>query len=115
MPRDGSYLPQETQTDRDLAVLRAAREEIARPGGWCKGEYHNIWGGHCAVGAIEVALGMRSLKAAKEIATRLLVPALPYSSTTVAGFNDWSFRLKEDVLALYDRAIARVEKQRDGP
>jgi hypothetical protein len=114
MPRDGTYLPPETQTDRDLAVLRAAREGIARPGGWCQGEMDKD-DAHCAVGwLIHVSTDSLSQRAVDELIERTIHPAIPLSFRRTQGgamtYND-TRRNQSTIVRWFDRAIARLESK----
>jgi hypothetical protein len=99
-------------------VLIQAREKIARPGGWTRGcSARDIAGrsvlttdpdarSWCAVGAIMGAArenGSDWQDAFNQI-HRLAVTDNP--SLTVTGWNDRSGRTQDEVVALFDRAIA---------
>lgn len=107
MPLDATgYL--NPRTDRDLAVLRTAREGIARPGGWCQGAYTQ-GSAHCAVGWLAEALGQhRVYQTTKFFAHRVFKPLLPTSCDDLIDYNDTSNEQFE-IVYMFDRAIARLE------
>jgi hypothetical protein len=79
--------------------LLAGRERIVR-GGLCRGAMVSEDGKRfCALGAIQ-APTLNSPEA------RLLFKALPPGWGAVTQYSDWPKTTKEDILALYDRAIA---------
>lgn len=97
---------------RDLIVLEKARERIAR--GWCQQVRHNTEGAVCIVGALQDAAGIpegtnRDIYAA----TAPWTDPLGFSSE---GFdfpdtwNDALGRTQAEVLARFDAAIAKLEK-----
>jgi hypothetical protein len=86
MPFDGTHLSPVTQ------ALIAGRRRIEE--GWCQGVMRT-WGAVCAVGAIS-----RNPKAL-EVLQRAIG-----EGCYIPKWNDMPGRSKEDVLDLYDRAIA---------
>ncbi len=100
---------------RALDVLRRAREGLASRGGWCKDEYDGVGGyAHCAVGWVREAA--RSDCIGDRIAGQYLVPELPNGRASwaddhsaILAFNDSLRTRKADVVALFDRAIAKLE------
>ncbi len=103
-------------------ILKEARELIARPHGWVKGQsktgVHTKKGlvtAYCATGAlrevgavIEHGVVRRYLPGHQK-ARRLLREELPMGIYNVESFNDESYTRKKDVLALYDRAIEKSQ------
>lgn len=99
-------------------ILRTARDLIATPGTWTKGELARDEDGcpvfpwsddavcFCAVGAIKRATG-RFQYLAEDEAIRALTEAIPH--VFVPDFNDASAH--SDVLAAFDRAIASEESK----
>jgi hypothetical protein len=112
MPFDNTNY--ETQIDRDLRILRAAREGISKPGGWCK-RVATEGLAHCIIGWVDISGGLGCVET-NRLANRVLVPALPlrYRQTgfNIVEFNDGYNRKQADVVALFDRAIARLEHER---
>lgn len=101
---------------RVLAVLKRARAMIVR--GWCQGTYACDADGvrvqpnsdmacrWCAAGAVRATAGGDACLA--EATMSLLAICLPRGRASVTGFND-SQDTKRPVLALFDRAIKRLE------
>lgn len=95
-------------TADDLATLCEVRRLLARPYGWCKGEYSrpeprcDDGYAYCLSGAIWAG-GSESRWQAVYDRLRVELP-LPV-------FNDAPSTRKRDVLALVDRAIAACEKE----
>lgn len=94
-----------------LARLRKARALVARPYGWCKRQSRRHttrtddgWA-YCAVGALIVSGNDTELPSYDAARRALTHCAAGYS---VAQFND--SHSKADVVALFDRAIALVER-----
>lgn len=111
-------------------ILRKAKKRLA--GRWAQGAFARTPAGRllneytgdpgftpdscrvCALGAVRWAAwgdplhpymseaGMRAFLDARSA----LTAALPPTSHSVEGFNDWNRRTEGDVLALFDRAIA---------
>jgi hypothetical protein len=114
MPFDNTTYPEtETRTERDLRILRAAREGISKPGGWCRhmvtipGELAR----HCAVGWIGAAVGSFEDETLA-YAQSLLERDLPKPYKVVTTYND-NIVNQSTVVRLFDRAIARLERERD--
>jgi hypothetical protein len=104
---DAGY--RKTQTERDLAVLRAAREGIARPGGWCQGVYTK-GEAHCALGWLAEAMGQhRVYQSTKLFADRMFGPLLPPLYDDLIAFNDTPPIDQSEIVYMFDRAIARLE------
>lgn len=98
-------------------VLRTAKDILLRDG-WCQGVLENpITSEKCTIGAVE-ATGVERYSS-EEIAVsavlRSLVPPPPPKTmnprrlNAVAFWNDAPDRTPEDVLDLFDRAIAKAE------
>jgi hypothetical protein len=117
MPFDNTTYPEtETRTERDLRILRAAREGISKPGGWCQGKLSRSRNRHCAAGWIAEARRSLGYSHGSDnvlmTAQMLLGPDLPGGcAATVTVFNDT--RSQYDVVSLFDKAIARLERERD--
>jgi hypothetical protein len=78
--------------------LLAGRERVVQ--GWCRGAMISEDGQRvCALGAIKVT-GLASREA------NLLRKSLPAGWGAVTQYNDWPKTSKDDILALFDRAIA---------
>lgn len=73
--------------------------------GWVGGPPKVIQGEHCPVTAIEYAGGLEDLDYVKVRCTRLIFTEL---TTGIIPWNDAPGRAKEEVLALFDRAIAKA-------
>lgn len=103
------------------SVLVEARRLIVEQG-WCQGAYARTKDGvvtgrtdasawqFCAYGALDRA-GQDALYSAREDAERALQAA--YDSVkehgfALSGYNDATWRVKGDIVALFDRAIAKV-------
>lgn len=102
-----------------LQVLQTARKFLDDYG-WIQGDYGHEDIGFCAIGAIWTAVwkffprgtgeqrergGRLAGRAAKQLKDSI---AWPFSST-LASWNDEPGRTKEEVLALFDSAIATLE------
>lgn len=98
-----------------LTVLRDARNLITEHG-WTKGEYGNKELGFCAVGAMMEAAntvpGSANDYRGAQIAFRDHIPEDERSWTnSIVTWNDSLDRQKDDVLAVFDKAIqAESEK-----
>lgn len=110
-----------------LAVLKRARELVARPYGWAKGAFEHVTYrprtnelvvGYCIGAACQVAArelfpqmqmfdGIHSTRIAEEIS--LLEAAKAKGHVGVAHFNDAPETKKRDVLELFDEKIAEME------
>ena len=113
MPFDNTNYPEvESQIDRDLRILRAAREGISKPGGWCRQLTHPfLTNRHCAVGWIGAAVGSFEDETLA-YAQSLLELDLPKPYKVVTTYND-NIMKQSTVVRLFDRAIARLERERD--
>jgi hypothetical protein len=90
-----------------LKKLKEAREMISQ--GWIQGSYSRAEAGvtcFCAKGALFGAC--EDISTALDLAY-LLEDDLPEGYGGLVSFNDEKGRTKEEVLALYDRTIARLE------
>lgn len=97
MPFDAGFL---TNKELDLAILRAARDGISKPGGWCQHCPADGHGAHCALGWIQhIGGGHR--------AVRWLQEALPprHQEWGVPCYNDSRWRTQRQMVRLFDRAI----------
>lgn len=101
-----------------LETLRAARELIAKPGGWTQeffarnasGERTNKFGPDavcfCAYGAIDRAAGHSFSEADRRFMEALFDAT---GRDDVADWNDAPGRTQAEVVALFDKAIAAEE------
>ena len=117
MPFDGRNFVVSPAKQRDLAILRTARDALARPGNWIQGTLHYD-GARCAVGWLIAAAGEGPVKASyNPLIAKLLQPALPrgYRSNSptfgVGRFNDVPWRRKRRIVQLFDDAIRLREKR----
>lgn len=90
-----------------LEVLKKAREKINN--GWCQGDYVNEEGCVCTVGAVELTIGRESILFYPTL--DFLTKFLPKYSDCVIYYNDHPSTTKEDILALFDKAIAAKEME----
>lgn len=122
------YLPDKddlgTRQAHDLFVLREALRYIRKPGFWCQKTLHGPGRSRCAVGWIMVLtnfpLHMRQEAEDTRIVREYLVPVLPLSERwaffqgpeeKVYHYND-RVQDQQAVVALFERAIQRVERRR---
>lgn len=106
--------------DRRVVVLRLARAELAREGAWAHG--FGDGGKHCAIGWI---MQIADSWTATIQLTDHLFRVLPWywrllgaitayqvndSFAIIAIYNDCSWRTQQQMLALFDRAIARLSR-----
>lgn len=109
----------ESLGERDLRVLRAARAEIARLGGWQRGALGLPGVSMCAIGWLSDRAYVEQHPEPYRLVARLLYPALPRRwrlwpvdpHTVVVMFNDVRWRRQRAVVALYDRAIRLAERR----
>jgi hypothetical protein len=93
------------------SLLQQSRDRLARPRGWIKGVLEDDRGGCCAVG---VLWRCGNAVASRQAAIDLLadeIPGRPTGARRVQDFNDARSTRKKDVLALFDRAIARANEK----
>lgn len=112
MPLDGNNFEQGNDL---LERLRRGRELIARPDGWCQGCFKSAHR-FCAIGALK--LEERFVVCQPVIS---LYDALPRWSKirywhasrwdAVCHYNNGRRRTKDQIIALYDRAIVRLERE----
>lgn len=92
-----------------IQTLLTGRDRVTV--GWCQRESYKD-GSYCAEAAIYSDFTIDQYEAAY----RYLVNALPAEwidsgRTNIPDYNDYAFRTKADILALYDRAIALALKE----
>lgn len=112
MPLDGTNYQTEQQ-DEVLALLRRARERVAK--GWCQGEAESVDGGVCMLGAIhDICRGHQTNQwMLRRDAWLLLCEPLPHRDGVI--YNDAPGRTQAEIVALFDRAIARREGEPENP
>lgn len=112
MPFDNTnFETTENAIDRDLRILRAAREGISKPGGWCQGSFHE-GDAHCAVGWIMHVTDNEPDTCMTDVLERAIFPMLPkYAHGSLMIFNDLAIR-QATVTKFFDRAIARLEQEK---
>lgn len=109
--------------------LERARNVIAQPATWTQCAEARTMGGEgvdgyyesavqwCAVGALAKARTTYDIKSLSPVRTisalsfDMLRAVLPEDWETVSGFNDFHQTTHADIMALYDRAIARAERE----
>ncbi len=115
MPLDGTNFEQQ---DAVLDLLRRARDRVARPGGWCQDHARDGFG-YCVLGAISYFDKRPEHIKMKDI----LIESLPWwwcvchgiirNTENPAGviieYNDAPGRTQAEIVALFDRAIAKRE------
>lgn len=113
MPFDG------TEFGSDAAIVRAARDGIADPERWCQGRLDD-GPAHCVEGWL-LAAGARSGDVVVRLVSELLFPELPWChrvcvvnsmqsrAQRVVSYQDAPHRRHAAVVALFDRALARLE------
>ncbi len=111
-----SYAPREVQPATEITparLLRAARALIDQEDTWVQGRYETLRGRRCAIGALQAAArGLRHPTAFEAARDLLRTEALIMGFSHVEKMNDRSSHA--EVLALFDRAIARAEAGRRG-
>ena len=109
-----SFAPRETQPATEISavrLLRAARALIDQEECWVQGRYETLRGRRCAIGALQAAArGLRHPAAFETARDLLRTEALILGFSHVEKMNDRSSH--GEVLALFDRAIARAEAGR---
>lgn len=125
MPFDGTMLKQ----DEVVRVLQDARDIIKKKG-WCRFTVGDIKGRHCTLGAIITAVLGKDIRGLSfnrdnlspqqrqlysQVLNRVAVGAIlkehpdagyPTNEAIITGWNDVSGRRKNEVLAMFDKAIA---------
>ena len=89
-------------------LLQKGRARIAA--GWTQGMATRRVGDkihYCAVGALPAK---REIVAVRKAAYECLLKALPPGYANITTYNDEWGRRKEEILALYDRALTEVTK-----
>lgn len=105
MPFDAStWTPPLVQAQHDLNLLREMRAGISAPGGWCQGVGTRADGARCILGWAGAVTGSDRREAA-----RFLSRVMPFGGSGLIAFNDEVGRTQAEVVALFDRAIARLE------
>lgn len=88
-----------------VEILRAARAKIDRPEKWCQHQYKDEQGRLCVNEALVAARkGACSWGAEKALQEQAGCPSLV--------FNDLPTTTHADVMAIFDRAIAKLEAER---
>lgn len=97
--------------------LTAARELLAKPDGWCKGDMHKrVWKDeteneiidqYCSLGALQKVDGVGERGAIQQLA---VIVGQRYHYGTVALFNDNPATRLVDVLSAFDQAIEAASK-----
>jgi len=110
MPFDA--LPRDTDTDSDLVMLIQARECLRQ--GWCQGQSKR-GDTYCMMGAVARVTGATNLSKGQpfrllSLLGREINPQYCGTGigTLLAAYNDNKIRRKEDVLGIFDKAIARI-------
>jgi len=118
MPVDGKELDYDQDLlKRDLSTLRRARAGVSVPGGWTQGQFRS-GDRRCAMAWLSDGAGHPALIETARLAERSLLPVLAPAYRQDAGwldialFNDHHRTTQEDVVALFDRAIMRLEAHR---
>lgn len=94
-----------------LATLRLARCYINTPEKWCKGSFENEKGQMCAVGACIKASFELGFDASWQATGRLAEQIPSKYGISVLNYNDK--RTHEEVLELFNKAIAEIEHATD--
>lgn len=96
--------------ERVNEVLSKARDLIARPGGWYQGAYESPDGrAFCALGAINRAAYEFDMAWSIDAYVELdcVISEVWPGYASVPQFNDDPGRLQEEVVAMFEKAIAR--------
>jgi len=99
-------------------VLRQAKAVIATPDKWCK-DFLEIHGRHCFFGALNMAhhgqhvWTTEAFALGEKIAAMIALPRRAGISdiTAVVDFNNAQTTTHEDIMNLFDRAIAIAEQE----
>lgn len=102
-----------------LKALKHGRAEVEK--GWCKRDFYDLRGNVCALGGLrkmfpdDLPMSLNSIPmiTVYDKAAAALNKQLPRGWKGVASYNDHHATTKEDILALYDRAIACLEREED--
>lgn len=94
--------------------LKAARQHVER--GWMQGKLTDYNGNVCAMGAVSIAAGMRIGSMVShtmewdrhQAQYEALMKQIPEGFFDVAAFNDDPATTKQDVLNLFDKALAEL-------
>lgn len=89
-----------------VTILKTAREHIQKYG-WTQGEYGRLTGPCCIAGSVFVTHPTMSLNLNKPFV--FLQKAI--GADSIPAWNDTSGRTVEEVLAVFDRAIALAEAE----
>ena len=89
----------------NVYYLQKARDIIAN--GWCKYQAQDWRGNYCALGALAAATP--SEKKFNEL-LKILHYTMPRPFMSITNFNDSFVTIQADVIALFDRAIARARE-----
>ena len=114
-----------TTEERALEVLICARDLVAKPGGWIKHrlkhrrtktemEQGQAEYAYCVLGAIYKCSGRagRTRSNYSAMATAIVEECIPaWSLSSISSFNDAQTTRQRDVVALFNRAIKRMEKE----
>jgi len=107
----------ETRAQRDLCILREARVQVARRGGWYHGGLGVPGVSMCVIGWLQHIGWEHGDRDSAALAQRLLWPALPWrwrlsnDYLTLAMFNDVPWRRQKRMVRLYSRAIRLAERR----
>jgi hypothetical protein len=104
MPFDGTSF---TNKDEVLLCLQQSRAIVAQ--GWCQGDATDENGSVCMIGAVGVMYHSVGPRAFQESLALLSQETRRLGYATIAGYNDALGRTIEDVLAVFDRVISKVE------
>jgi hypothetical protein len=100
-------MPNET-----VRLLKDAKSVINAPENWIKGQLGNGGGGYCILGAMsKVWINSGGVKEDWYTIAGLMQACLPTARLTIARFNDHMLTTHADVMALFDRAIKKAEKE----
>ncbi len=90
-----------------VEVLKRARNRIIR-NGWVQGQYRNVEGAYCALGAILHGTPIIGGQITK--AEQYLMGVIG-ENTTVSHWNDTPGRLKGEVVLAFDQAIKNAKRR----
>lgn len=120
--------------DQTLETLKKARDEVAKPNGWCRHTYHIVtyidmtrYEQYCALGAIAHAQNVQILEAGfRNLWTMEKTPRLRLAQAiklkyglncsdddvNIAHWNDSEYTTQEEVVKVFDLAI-KLEEERE--